>query len=57
MVDAKTLQMNTSDQNVQSKLGDGSHSHHLGKGATYWFTGLSGSGKSTLSVGLKAKID
>jgi adenylyl-sulfate kinase len=57
MVEAKTLLLNTSDQSGAAKQGDGQHTHHLQKGATYWFTGLSGSGKSTLSVGLKAKID
>ena len=32
-------------------------SYSLGKGATFWFTGLSGAGKSTLSTALKEKID
>lgn len=31
--------------------------YSLGKGATFWFTGLSGAGKSTLSTALKEKID
>jgi 3'-phosphoadenosine 5'-phosphosulfate synthase len=55
MVDAKTLQLNTSDQSGKAQYGEGTH--NVEHGATYWFTGLSGSGKSTLSVALKAKID
>jgi 3'-phosphoadenosine 5'-phosphosulfate synthase len=55
MVDAKTLLKNTSDQSGDAKIGEGTH--HLNKGATYWFTGLSGAGKSTVSVALKEVID
>ena len=55
MVDAKTLQLNTSDQSGKAQFGEGTH--NITHGATYWFTGLSGCGKSTLSVALKAKID
>ena len=42
---------------VEAVQAQGSTSHTVTAGATYWFTGLSGAGKSTLSGAVKTQID